>query len=134
MFDFVHGPSGALHFDTAADSAPSCSGFPPVPNPTNHRTRILPSEVRPPAREGSAVTSAPVGRGVDDDADDDGDVVGDVHALTMARPAMTSAIRLCQSFRCITSVFLLPRLGRFRIIRSRCAAFSGITPRSNRAR
>src|SRR5688500_20230035 len=64
MLAFVHGPSGALHLATAALSAPSCSGFPPVPRPTNQRTRIFPSEVSPPGRDGSAVTSAPVGRGV----------------------------------------------------------------------
>src|ERR671936_664510 len=75
MLFFVHAPSVALHFATAACSAPSCSGLPPVPRPTNHRMRILPSEVRPPAGVGAAVMSAPVGRAVacaSDGATDDG--------------------------------------------------------------
>src|SRR5687768_10416383 len=92
MLAFVHGPSGALHLATAALSAPSCSGFPPVPRPTNQRTRIFPSEVSPPGRDGSAVTSAPVGRGVD--PDDVG--AGDVHAPVTRRAAMPSAIRVRQ--------------------------------------
>jgi len=98
MFAFVHGPSGALHFETAAVSAPSCSGLPPVPRPTNHRTRIFPSEVSPPAFDGSAVTSAPVGRGVDDAADDGFGVFAEVHAPAITSAAMPSAIRVCQLF------------------------------------
>src|SRR3979411_609574 len=96
MFAFVHGPSAALHFATAALSAPSCSGFPPVPRPTNQRTRIFPSEVSPPALDGWAVTSAPVGLGVEPD----GEGVADcAHALAMRRAAMPSATRVRQSVR-----------------------------------
>src|SRR5947209_5791480 len=96
MFAFVQAPSAALHFATAADSAPSCSGLPPVPRPTNQRTRNFPSEVSPPAREGSAVTSAPVGRGVED-ASPDGVAAGVVQALPMTSVATASAIQVRQS-------------------------------------
>src|SRR6266550_7660543 len=96
MFAFVQGPSAALHFATAALSAPSCSGFPPVPSPTNHRTRIFPSEVNPPALDGWAVTSAPVGLGVD--ADDEGVAACWVHPPTMSMAAIPNAIRFRQSF------------------------------------
>src|SRR5688500_3495423 len=94
MLAFVHGPSGALHLATAALSAPSCSGFPPVPRPTNQRTRIFPSEVSPPGRDGSAVTSAPVGLGVELDVG-----AGDEHAPATRRAAMPSAIRVRQLVR-----------------------------------
>src|SRR5688572_13887114 len=104
MFALVHGPSGALHLATAALSAPSCSGFPPVPRPTNQRTRILPSDVSPPGVEGCAVTSAPVGLGVDPAGV--GAAACCVHAPATSRAAMPSAIRVGQSLRFI--VFLPP--------------------------
>src|SRR5438034_81773 len=121
MFALVQGPSAALHFATAALSAPSCSGFPPVPRPTNHRTRIFPSDVNPPAVEGCAVSSAPVGLGVD--ADSEGVAAWGVHAPAMSTAAMPAASRVRQSL-CFT-FFLLP------IVPARpssFAAFSGITP------
>src|SRR6185437_12424201 len=97
MLALVHGPSAALHFATAALSAPSCSGFPPVPSPTNQRTRIFPSEVSPPAREGSAVTSAPVGLGVEL-----AEGTAAVHAPATRRVAIPSATRVRQSIRFIS--------------------------------
>src|SRR5262245_48253219 len=51
------GPSLALNAATAACSAASCSGLPPVPRPTNQRMRILPSDVMPLPAPVSAVTS-----------------------------------------------------------------------------
>src|SRR5438105_1484858 len=99
MFAFVHGPSGALHFATAALSAPSCSGLPPVPRPTNQRTRILPSDVSPPADDGCAVTSAPLGRGVEL-LGDGASAVG-VHAAAITSEPMVSAAARRQSNRFI---------------------------------
>src|SRR5438046_1722109 len=104
MFAFVQAPSAALHFATAALSAPSCSGFPPVPSPTNHRTRIFPSEVSPPALDGCAVSNAPVGLGVD--ADSDGVAACGVHAPAMSSAAIPAASRVGQSLR--FTFFLLP--------------------------
>src|SRR5688572_27675177 len=95
MLAFVHGPSGALHLATAALSAPSCSGFPPVPRPTNQRTRIFPSDVSPPGRDGSAVTSAPVGLGVPD-----GEGVADCAQAPVTRTAaIPNATLVRQSIR-----------------------------------
>src|SRR4051812_33052618 len=121
MFALVHGPSAALHFATAALSAPSCSGFPPVPRPTNHRTRIFPSEVSPPAPPGCAVNSAPVGLGVD--ADCDGVAAWGVHAPAMSTAAIAAASPVRQSL-CFT-FFLLPIVSAD--VKSN-AALSGITP------
>src|SRR3954468_11519132 len=98
MFAFVHGPSGALHFAAAALSAPSCSGLPPVPRPTNQRTRIFPSEVRPPALDGCAVTSAPDAFAVAL-AEGDGAAVDDVQPLTTSKAARPSTTRVRQSLR-----------------------------------
>src|ERR1700716_312600 len=98
MFAFVHGPSAALHFATAALSAPSCSGFPPVPRPTNQRTRIFPSEVSPPALDGGAVTRAPVGLGVDDGFGVGAAACG-VHAPIASRAAIPIATCVRQSLR-----------------------------------
>src|SRR6185503_10060147 len=97
MFAFVHGPSAALHFATAALSAPSCSGLPPVPRPTNQRTRIFPSEVSPPGLEGWAVTRAPVGLGVELGAG----AAASVQAPAMRNAARPSAIRFRELICCM---------------------------------
>ena len=109
MFAFVHGPSGALHFAAAALSAPSCSGLPPVPRPTNQRTRIFPSEVRPPALDGCAVTSAPDGLAVAL-VDGAGAAAGAAHPVTTSRAAMPSTTRVRQSLRlmCYSTPFQRP--------------------------
>jgi hypothetical protein len=91
-----------------------------VPSPTNQRTRIFPSEVNPPALDGCAVTSAPVGLGVDDG---EGASVCGVHAPTISTAAIPTASRVRQSLCC--TFFLLS------IVSARAdsfAAFSGITP------
>src|SRR2546430_14277658 len=102
MFDFVQGPSAALHLATAALSAPSCSGLPPVPMPTNQRTRIFPSDVSPPGLDGWAVMSAPVGLGVEDA---EGDALW-VHAPAITSAAIPSAIPVRQCVRFMSG--LLP--------------------------
>ena len=84
--DAVRGarPMAALKAATTACSAASCSGFPPVPRPTNQRMRILPSDVMPPTCVGSAVISG-VGAGVA--------VLGSAVGLGLAEALQAEAIR-----------------------------------------